>query len=274
MNTQINSQEPTKVCRKCKEIKHLIEFYKRKISKDGFNNTCIVCLNQYFKKRYLENPEKVRGQKRKWSEKNPGYGKNWRTINAPKIKNDRKQRHIEHKEEDNLKSKQRHLEHREEDNLRCRQYSKQHYIEHKEEINLKSKQHRLENKKEISIRRKEIKKDRLKKDINYKTYCICQSMVGHALNGNVKLEHTMTYFMCTVAEFILHIEKQFLPGMNWQNRGNGPGKWNVDHIIPVSFFITSDPVEMYMCCRYQNLQPLWWEKNMAKGSKIILKYKC
>ena len=86
MNTQINSQEPTKVCRKCKEIKHLIEFYKRKISKDGFNNTCIVCLNQYFKKRYLENPEKVRGQKRKWSEKNPEYGKNWRFKHKNEIR--------------------------------------------------------------------------------------------------------------------------------------------------------------------------------------------
>ena len=80
----------------------------------------------------------------------------------------------------------------------------------------------------------------------------------------------MQYFMCSQKEFMDYIESLWLPGMTWENRGNGYGKWNIDHIIPISFFNMADEVEKYMCCRWQNLQPLWWEDNIEKNDKILI----
>lgn len=111
---------------------------------------------------------------------------------------------------------------------------------------------------------------RLKNDINFKIMNRLRTTVRNALNRNPKKSRTIKYIMCSIPEFKLYIEKLWLPGMNWNNWGSGPNKWNLDHIIPCFFFkdYISDEVEKYMCCKYQNLQPLWWEDNMAKG-KII-----
>ena len=55
--------------------------------------------------------------------------------------------------------------------------------------------------------------------------------------------------------------------MTLENHGHGVGKWNIDHIIPISFAKTEE--EIYKLNHYTNLQPLWWEENMAKGKKIL-----
>jgi hypothetical protein len=55
--------------------------------------------------------------------------------------------------------------------------------------------------------------------------------------------------------------------MTLENHGQGIGKWNIDHIIPISSAQTEE--EIYKLNHYTNLQPLWWEENMAKGKKIL-----
>jgi hypothetical protein len=54
--------------------------------------------------------------------------------------------------------------------------------------------------------------------------------------------------------------------MTLENHGQGSGKWNIDHIIPISSARTEE--EIYKLNHYTNFQPLWWEENMAKGKKI------
>lgn len=75
----------------------------------------------------------------------------------------------------------------------------------------------------------------------------------------------------TLADLTAHIERQFTNGMTWANHGRGPGSWNVDHIIPrCSFsFTTGDDPEFLQCWALSNLQPLWWEQNIAKGGRRI-----
>ena len=66
-----------------------------------------------------------------------------------------------------------------------------------------------------------------------------------------------------------HLEKQFLPGMDWSNHGiHG---WHIDHIIPVSAFNFSSPEEPSFkeCWSLKNLRPLWAKDNLLKGKKII-----
>ena len=62
-----------------------------------------------------------------------------------------------------------------------------------------------------------------------------------------------------------HLESLFESGMSWSNHGNGPGKWNLDHIVPICKFPTSStPAEVNAL---SNLRPLWWEQNMARLRK-------
>lgn len=70
---------------------------------------------------------------------------------------------------------------------------------------------------------------------------------------------------CTYEEAKAHLEKQFTNGMTWANHGNGEGKWNIDHIVPLD--IAKTPDDLVKLNHYSNLQPLWWRNNLTKGNK-------
>ncbi len=57
------------------------------------------------------------------------------------------------------------------------------------------------------------------------------------------------------------IEEKFKPGMSWDNHG----KWHIDHVKPLAS--ASDENQLRALCHYKNLQPLWAEENIRKGSK-------
>ena len=67
---------------------------------------------------------------------------------------------------------------------------------------------------------------------------------------------------CTMADFILHLERQFAPGMRWDNYGK---VWNVDHIEPLSAVDLSNTEECRRACHYSNLRPLTVSENCRKG---------
>src|SRR3546814_9720873 len=59
-----------------------------------------------------------------------------------------------------------------------------------------------------------------------------KSSLGDGKNGR-SWETLVGY---TVADLMAHLERQFLPGMSWDNRG----EWHIDHIRPLcSFEFTS-----------------------------------
>lgn len=66
---------------------------------------------------------------------------------------------------------------------------------------------------------------------------------------------------CSFNDLQIYLEKQFKPGMTWENQG----KWHVDHIIPLSS--AKNETDMYKLCHYTNLQPLWALDNIRKGNK-------
>ena len=66
------------------------------------------------------------------------------------------------------------------------------------------------------------------------------------------------------AEFVEHIERQFLPGMSWDNYGD----WHIDHIVPLSSFeinSASDP-SLVRAWSLTNLRPLWAIDNLRKSN--------
>lgn len=78
-----------------------------------------------------------------------------------------------------------------------------------------------------------------------------------------KCEKTEKILGCSIQQFFDHLESQFEPWMNWDNRGNG---WHVDHIIPIAVAKTEDDV--IRLNHYTNLQPLSAYDNLSKGAKL------
>lgn len=60
-----------------------------------------------------------------------------------------------------------------------------------------------------------------------------------------------------------HLEKQFKPGMTWENHG----KWHIDHIIPLAKFDPNNIEDVKISNNYTNLQPLWAKENIKKKNK-------
>jgi len=68
-------------------------------------------------------------------------------------------------------------------------------------------------------------------------------------------------------DLVAHIEKQFRPGMAWDNYGIS---WHIDHKTPVAAFnfTTPDDIDFKRCWSLQNLQPLPAHENIIKSDKI------
>jgi hypothetical protein len=71
----------------------------------------------------------------------------------------------------------------------------------------------------------------------------------------------------TATELMDHLERQFLPGMTWENYGP---VWHVDHHIPLSAhnYESPDHADFQKAWALTNLRPLWAFDNMSKRSKL------
>jgi hypothetical protein len=92
-----------------------------------------------------------------------------------------------------------------------------------------------------------------------------RSRIKIALKKPAKKTRTHILVGCSIQELKLHIEKQFQPGMTWDNWAQFG--WHLDHIKPLSS--AKNIEEMESLCHYTNLQPLWWRDNLSKSDKIV-----
>ena len=77
--------------------------------------------------------------------------------------------------------------------------------------------------------------------------------------------HAVTDLGCTLAEFMQHIEQQWIAGMSWENWGQFG--WQFDHIRPLSSFDLTDRAQFQKAAHFTNYQPLWAEDNNKKGNR-------
>ncbi len=70
----------------------------------------------------------------------------------------------------------------------------------------------------------------------------------------------------SVVDLMAHLEKQFKPGMSWDNYG----KWEIDHIFPRSHFHynSCQDDQFKRCWSLSNLQPLWKIENIRKRDNV------
>lgn len=104
-----------------------------------------------------------------------------------------------------------------------------------------------------------------KQDVNFMLKKNLRSRFAFGLKNNEKKNSVLKYLGCSIAEVKLYLESKFQPGMTWENYGLKG--WHIDHIIPLDRFDHRDESQIYAGWHYTNLQPLWWQDNLRKGTK-------
>lgn len=148
----------------------------------------------------------------------------------------------------------------EESRRKCNEYKRSH----KEQIAITRKTYTEENREYIRERSNKYILKRRENDICFKLAGNLRARLRQALNRNSKVGSAVTDLGCSIKEFKQYIESRFLDGMSWDNYG----KWELDHIFPLSKVDLTNREELLKVCHYTNYQPLWELDNIIKYNKI------
>ena len=140
----------------------------------------------------------------------------------------------------------------------------------KSHLNEYNQQWRNDNREHVNKYKREYQKKRCATDPKYRLTTRTRTAVYTCLKeANVaKYQSTFKLLGYTIEELMIHLENKFINGMTWDNYG----EWHVDHIVPMSSFdFESTECENFKkCWSLENLQPLWAEDNLSKGSTYLL----
>ena len=119
--------------------------------------------------------------------------------------------------------------------------------------------------------KKNYDKERKKTDPLFKLSCKIREMIHRVLklSGEKKNDCSIKLIGFTQKQLKDHLENKFKPEMNWENHGT---YWEIDHIVPVSWFIENSIKNPKIINSLTNLQPLTVEENGQKGDKCINQY--
>ena len=222
----------THKCSECNEIKSITEFSPRKNKKGEITS-------------YRSECKKCRCKKESQR----------RQDNKDKYKEKDKQYYEKNKEKINERSKQYNKEHREEICANKKEY----YQKNKDVI----KEYHDKNKEKRNIRVRQKRKTCIQTRV-------CNSLRSR-LSDAVKKAKSNTFIKllgCTKVDLLNWIQDQFNENMSWNNYGK---YWQIDHVVPISWFDLQKKTHQLVCFHWTNLRPLLKEINMKKKDKIISK---
>lgn len=228
-----------KVCNKCRNQKELTEFSKDKNRKDGRSYTCKLCVSMLVQKtlntrltKYKENKDICESKICAACHIQKFSTEFYKDIHTKCGVSSRCKSCTRTKNSSNAKRK--------ECLSKYRRAHKKHYAE--------------------------LKKQRYKKDINFRLRCILGSRLSEAVRRKFKKGKTIDLLGCSVDEFIKYIETKFIDKMSWNNYGKTG--WELDHIKPLCSFDLSLKEEQEKAMNFTNYQPLWVKDNQCKGGKV------
>ncbi len=223
-----------KTCSKCKEEKSVEDFSKNKKSPDGLQYSCKACQKVYDRELYQANRGEVLAKR-----------KVYRKENREKISERSKDYYAANREKIAAQHK-------------C------YYQANREETLERNKAYRATHREEKAER----ERNRRANDPIFLWVSNTRTNLHRILNGKGNHAPTLELLGCTGEEWRAHLESTFKPGMTWENYGQGEGKWEIDHIAPVSSFDQENHLQRLICWNFKNTQALWSHENMAKGDTL------
>ena len=232
-----NRLSHSKKCITCKLIKNLGDFNKNR-------NQCKLCKNLY-NKQYFETHREEMLQ----------YKKEWSIINHEYKINKQREYFAKNKEEVYKKQKEYHEKNRE----HVRELARKRYAKDPDRTKAVNKKWRDNN--------PDYFRNKMKNDVIHRIKHNIRSRIRTILKQNTKTGSAIRDLGCTLEELKQHLEKQFKPGMTWENYGRKG--WEIDHIVPLSRFNLTNREEFLKAVNYMNLQPLWRSENRKKSDKYV-----
>jgi len=239
-----------KTCTKCNEKKPYTEFYKSAKMKDGYKSRCIQC-QKHDQQDYLKRKELgISLNKAIRTEELLSRG----LIYCPGCKQEK------NKDEFGKHSGRKTGHH-----IYCKECRKQRSLNlNRSEINKKNREYYYNNHKANRDKINKRRQERKETDILYLASKRARDLVIQSIKRKGYSKNSKTYKILGVSyrEFIIHIESNFEPWMNWSNNH----LWDIDHNIPLNAATTEE--EVLMLCHYSNLRPLKKETNryIKRGS--------
>lgn len=214
-----------KTCSCCKVEKDIQEFHRCKSRYDGLHAYCKSCRSEKDK-----NCERLLKYRKKWYEDN---------------------------KEETIKRQQTRYSEKQES---VKEYKKSHYQSNKDKIKNKSKLYYEDHKNDplfIERNRECLRKWRA----SHRHVVAWRSLLNTVLRKLKRKKDNSTRDMLGYSseELRLHIEKHWLPGMNWENYG----EWHIDHVQPVFTFPADTDVNLVNAL--SNLRPLWATTRVIDG---------
>ena len=155
-----------------------------------------------------------------------------------------------------------HKKWKEKNEAKLAEYQANYYKDNLKHRKQQSKERKLKNKDTDRIWYREYKRNKYRNDPFYRLKSILRSRLSKLIKGEVS---AVSDLGCTVEELKKYLESKFLPGMSWDNHSSRG--WHIDHVIPLASANSEE--ELKKLCHYSNLQPLWSEDNLSKGSKNV-----
>lgn len=219
----------SKICTKCKIEKSQADFYKDKSKIDGIYTSCKICSNKKDVSSRKKHHESILERDRRYHHNN-------------KEKRNLSRRELYNKTYKKIGRPRKFKTNKE--------YCADWYLKNKEKV-IKS----------IVARTKE----RRATDINFKLALNLRGRLNKAIKHSYKKGSAVKDLGCSISEFKIHLEKQFKPGMTWDNYGKKG--WTIDHIVALSKFDLTNYEDVKRACHYTNMQPLWFSENSSKGCR-------
>lgn len=164
----------------------------------------------------------------------------------------------------NEKNQDRHVEYhkkyREENRDAIQKRNQAYYQENRDRLIEHAKMYARENRES----RAEAARNRYRASPKEKIRFSVSSRIRRSLSGGSNgVFRNLPY---SKEELCEHLERQFLPGMTWDNYG----EWHIDHIRPIaSFDYSSTKDDGFLdCWDLSNLRPMWAKDNLSKSDKI------
>jgi hypothetical protein len=237
----------------------------------------------YYKNYKLKNKEKISEYNKNYKLNNKKKLREYNKDYLKEYRKDKKEYYLDYGKKYYLENKKNFKKYRDENKEKYAVYSKNYYQLNKEEIikekkiyysknKEKNKEYRFKNKEKINERNRAYapgyRKEKYKNNPQFKLIVNLRNSISKLIRRNPKIiknETTKELLGCSLDELKIHIEKQFSPGMSWDNYNNKT--WHIDHIRPISLAKTMKDVISLKLMHYTNFQPLWAKDNILKSNK-------
>lgn len=244
------AKESLNRCTKCQVVKPFQDFPKRKDREIGIKSHCKACCGEHKREKWAAIPENQR----------KALSKARYAATSDQEKAKKREAYKANPE----KYLARHKEWREKNHEYVKSKMREWHNENQEKANHASREHYKANKASYIAGNLIRKKARIASDPVFAMSERIRSLIYVRMRagGYTKKSKSQEILGCDWIAFSKHIERQFLKGMTWDNKGD----WCIDHIVPMATAKTEEDV--IALNHFTNLRPMWAKDNLSKGARI------